>query len=268
MSELPLHRHYLHYSELPLSQRVLYTAALLILGMGYLFALLNVYFTYAGKAGGNPMMLTPEDLIVAYSGSGKGSRLESALRGPMAGMLPADERGAVMAWAAEGGTRPVYDKTIASVIEKRCAACHDGSNPHLPNLMGFDNLKKTTEKDTGAAIATLVRVSHIHLFGLTFIFFLVGLMFSHAYVRPVWFKSVVVAVPFLGIAVDVSSWYMIKLFHPFVYLEILAGAVLAASFAFMVLTSLYQMWFSSAPTAVAERGLGDLPVAGQSTRPT
>src|SRR5512139_1147047 len=116
MSELPLHRHYLHYSELPYSQRVLYTAALLILGMGYLFALLNVYFTYAGKAGGNPMMLTPDDLIVAYSGSGKGSRLESALRGPMAGMLPGDERGVMMAWAAEGGKRPEYDKAIAPVI--------------------------------------------------------------------------------------------------------------------------------------------------------
>ena len=73
MSELPLHRHYRHYSELPYSQRVLYTAALLVLGMVYLFALLNVFFTYAGKAGGNPNMLTPADLIVAYSGSGKGS---------------------------------------------------------------------------------------------------------------------------------------------------------------------------------------------------
>ena len=56
MSDLPLHRHFLHFSELPLSQRVLYTAALLILGMGYLFALLNMYFTYAGKAGGNPLL--------------------------------------------------------------------------------------------------------------------------------------------------------------------------------------------------------------------
>ena len=50
----PLHRHYLHYSELPYSQRVLYTATLLILGLGYFFALLNLYFTYAGRAGGNP----------------------------------------------------------------------------------------------------------------------------------------------------------------------------------------------------------------------
>ena len=96
MSEFPLHRHYLHYSELPYSQRVLYTATLLILGMGYLFALLNVYFTYAGRAGGNPMMLSYEDIVVAYSGSGKGSRLESALRGPMSTMLPADERNTVL----------------------------------------------------------------------------------------------------------------------------------------------------------------------------
>ena len=267
MSELPLHRHYLHYSELPLSQRVLYTAALLVFGMGYLFALLNVYFTYAGKAGGNPLLLTPADLIVAYSGSGKGSRLESALRGPMSGMLPADERGAVMAWAAEGGKRPEYEKTVAPILEKRCLTCHDGSNPHLVNLGSFDNLKKSTEKDTGAAIATLVRVSHIHLFGLTFIFFLVGLMFSHAYVRPVWLKGAIVALPFAAIMIDVASWYMIKLFHPFVYLEILAGGVLVGCFGTMWLVSLYQMWFSSAPTTVQERQLGDLPVISSNISP-
>ncbi len=46
----PLHRLYHHYSELPYSQRALYTAMLITLGFGYLFALLNVYFTYAGKA--------------------------------------------------------------------------------------------------------------------------------------------------------------------------------------------------------------------------
>jgi len=258
MSELPLHRHYLHYSELPYSLRVLYTSALLVLGTGYLFALLNVYFTYAGRAGGNSYMLTTEDLIVAYSGSGKGSRLESALRGPMSSMLPHDERNVIVAWAAEGAPRPAYDKSVAPLLQKYCMSCHDGSNPHLPNLNGYDNLKKVTEKDTGAAIATLVRVSHIHLFGITFIFFLVGLMFSHAYVRPVWFKCAVVALPFAAIMVDVSSWYLIKVFHPFVYVEILAGMALAGCFAFMCLVSLYQMWFSSAPIAVQARDRIDM----------
>jgi hypothetical protein len=263
MSELPLHRHYLHYSELPYSQRVLYTAALIVLGMGYLFALLNVYFTYAGRAGGNPAMLTPSDLIVAYSGSTKGSRLESALRGPMSTMLPADERNVIITWAAEGGSRPTYDKTIAPVLQKYCMACHDGSNPHLPNLNGYDNIKKVTEKDTGASISTLVRVSHIHLFGMTFIFFLTGLMFSHAYVRPVWFKCSVVAAPFICIWVDVASWYLIKVFHPFVFVEIGAGMLLAACFALMWLVSLYQMWFSIAPDIVQNRNPGDLPIMGR-----
>ena len=148
-------------------------------------------------------------------------------------MLPADDRNAVLSWAAEGGAHPAYDKSIRPLLDKYCMACHDGSNPHLPNLNGYDNLKKVTEKDTGAAIPTLVRVSHIHLFGMTFIFFLVGLMFSHAYVRPVWFKCAVVALPFAGIMVDVASWYLIKVFHPFVFVEIGAGMLLAACFAFM-----------------------------------
>src|SRR5450759_3004197 len=90
--QLPPHRLFRHYSELPYSLRVLFTATLLILGMGYLFALLNIYFTYAGRAGGNPLMLSYEDIVVAYSGSGKGSVLESALSGRMSTMLPPDER--------------------------------------------------------------------------------------------------------------------------------------------------------------------------------
>jgi hypothetical protein len=262
MSDFPLHRHYLHYSELPYSQRVLYTATLLILGMAYLFALLNLYFTYAGRAGGNPLLLSYEDIVVAYSGSGKGSRLESALRGPMSGMLPAEERNTVLAWAAEGGPRPVYEKTIAPLLEKRCLTCHDGSNPHLPNFNGFDNLKKVTEKDTGAAIATLVRVSHIHLFGLTFIFFIVGLMFSHAYVRPVWLKCTVVALPFVAIVLDVSSWYFTKLYHPFAWVVIGGGALMGTCFAAMWAVTMYQLWFSPPPSMVMERERVDIPTVG------
>src|ERR1035438_5631944 len=79
----PLHRLYRHYSELPYSQRVLYTMTLLVLGLGYMFALIYVFHTYAGRGTGNKMMLSYEDLVVAYSGSGHGSRLESALKGPM-----------------------------------------------------------------------------------------------------------------------------------------------------------------------------------------
>lgn len=253
MSDISLHRNFRHYSELGYSRRVLYTATLLVLGFGYLFALLNIYFTYAGKAGGNPMMLTPQDLIVAYSGTGRASRLESALRGPMSTMLPHDELNTVIAWAQTGASRASYEKTIRPILDRRCMACHDGSNPHLPNLNGYDNLRKVTEKDTGASVATLVRVSHIHLFGVTFIFFIVGLMFSHAFVRPVWLKCTIIAFPFFAIMVDVSSWYIIKIFHPFVFVEMAAGMLMAGCFLVMWLVAMYQLWFSAVPAPVAER---------------
>jgi hypothetical protein len=257
MSEAPLHRLYHHYSELPYSLRVLYTAALIVLGMGYLFALIYLYHTYAGRAGGNPVLLTYQDLVVAYSGSGKGSRLESALRGPMSNMLPSDEVGAVIAWVREGADRAKYEKDIKPVFDKRCISCHDGSNPHLPNLTSYDALKKVTEQDTGADIFTLVRVSHIHLFGLTFIFFIVGTIFSHAYVRPVWFKCAIVAFPFLAIMADVSSWYVTKLYHPFAWVVMAAGTLMGLCFAFMWMVSMYQMWFSATPPMVTERQGGD-----------
>jgi hypothetical protein len=258
----PLHKGYRHYSELPYSQRVLYTATLLVLGLGYLFALLNIYFTYAGRAGGNPMLLTINDIVVAYSGSGKGSRLEGALVGPMSTMLPPDERAVVLTWAQGGANRAIYEKDVRPLFDKRCMTCHDGSNPHLPNLSGYDNLKKVTEKDTGANISTLVRVSHIHLFGLPFIFFIVGLMYSHAYVRPVWLKCSIIAAPFIAIVADVSSWYFTKLYHPFAWVVVGGGALMALSFALMWLTTMHQIWFARVPAAIVDRKESDIPIVG------
>jgi len=173
VDELPLHRLYRHYSELPYSMRVLYTATLLILGTAYLFAGIYLFHSYSGKDG-NPNTLSYDDIVIAYSGSGKGSRLEAALRGSMSAMLPRDELSSLVSWIQAGGERAQFEKEVRSTFERRCLACHDGSNPHLPNLNGYENVQKVTERDTGTALFTLVRVSHIHFFGLTFVFFILG----------------------------------------------------------------------------------------------
>lgn len=261
MSDVPLHRLYRHYSELPYSMRVLYTATLLILGTAYLFAMIYLFHTYSGKDG-NPGTLSYDDVVIAYSGSGKGSRLEAALRGSMSAMLPRDELTAVVAWAQEGADRAGYEKDVKAVLEKRCIACHDGANPHLPNLNGYDNLQKVTERDTGTALFTLVRVSHIHFFGLTFVFFILGTIFSHAYVRPVWFKCTVVALPFVALTLDIGSWYFTKLYHPFAWIVIAGGALMGLSFAFMWVVSMYQMWFSHPPSVVVQRQAGETTDVG------
>lgn len=258
MSGAPLHPMYHHYSEMPYSQRVLYTGTLLVLGLGYLFALTLIFVTYAGRAGDSPYMLSYQDLVVAYSGSGQASRLEAALNGPMRTMLAADEREPIISWLHQGAPRAAFAATVSPILEKRCLICHDGSNPHIPNLSGFDNVKKVSEADTGTPIPTLIRVSHIHLFAITVVFFVMGLMFSHAYVRPVWFKCAIIATPFAATVSDISSWYFIKLYHPFGFVVMGGGALMAGCFAFMWLVTMYQLWFSKPPRAVLDRS-GDQP---------
>jgi hypothetical protein len=252
--EAPLHRLYSHYSELPPSLRILYTAALCILGSGYLFALIYLFHSHSGRDG-NPMTLSYEDVVIAYAGSGKGSKIEAALRGPMSTMLPQDEAGAIVKWAQQGADRATYDSFVKPTLDKRCMTCHDGSNPHLPNLSNYDAVKKVTEQDTGAEVFTLVRVSHIHLFGITFIFFLVGTIFSHAYLRPIWLKCVIMGMPFVCLFIDVISWYLVKLYHPFAIVTMGAGGLMGLCFALMWCISMYQMWISRTPDAVVNRHL-------------
>jgi len=133
-----LHPGYQHFSQLPLSMRVLYSAALCILGLGYLFALINLFFTYAGKDG-DPSSVSYEDMVIAYSGSGKASRIESALRGSMAGMLPKDETARIVGWVQKGTPRPEFDSDVRPILDKRCMACHDGSNPHRRLKLRLDD---------------------------------------------------------------------------------------------------------------------------------
>ncbi len=262
MSDVALHRYYRHYSELPYSQRVLYTSTLVVIGLAYVFALINLFHTYAGRAGGNPFMVSYKDILTAYTGSGKGSRLESALRGPMSNMLPAEEMNTLITWVQEGANRAKYDADIKPLIDQRCMLCHDGSNPHLPNLNGYENLQKVAVQDTGTDVFTLVRVSHIHLFGLTFVFFVMGLMFSHAYLRPVWFKCTIIALPFFAVIVDIGSWYLTKLYHPFAWLVLLSGGLMGICFAFMWVVTMYQLWLAAPPPPVLQREGADTPGVG------
>lgn len=249
MIDRRLHRLYRHFQELPLSMRTLFTGTLLVIGMGYMFGLIYVYAQDAGRDG--KPGLSVDDIIISYSGSSEGTKLEAALQGPMSSMLPVGDAATVVRWIRSGADKEGYESTVKPIVVQNCLDCHDGSNPHLSNLDGFENVQLVVAQDTGASLHTLVRVSHIHLFGMTFIFFIMGFIFSHAFIRPVWLKSLVVLLPFLCIAADVSSWYFTKLYSGFAWVVMIAGGVMAMSFAFMWITSMYQMWFYKPPKWVS-----------------
>ena len=49
----------------------------------------------------------------------------------MSAMLPPDEKDALIAWAQAGASQASYLSDIKPIVDQRCMACHDGSNPEL-----------------------------------------------------------------------------------------------------------------------------------------
>jgi cytochrome c5 len=235
-----VHRMFFHYSEFPFSLRTLFTATLITLGFGYVFAMIQVYTTHAGLDG-NPG-INAADIAIAYSGNANSNRLQVALTGAMSANAPSKERRAIIDWAADGANQAQFEAEIKPIVDNRCMRCHDGKEPGAPLFTTFEQFAAFAKPDTGMSLDTLVRVSHIHLFGMTFIFFILGMIFSHAYVRPVWFKSLVIAVPFLTMITDIGSWYLTKLNPGFAWIIIISGGLMGLSFAFQWCVSMYQIW--------------------------
>lgn len=242
-------KRYPHFSDLSQSLRILFTAALITLGLGYAFAMIQVYQTHAGLDGKSG--ITANDIAIAYSGNANANRLQTALLGAMSANAPSKERRLLMDWAADGADKAQYDQTIKPLVDNRCMRCHDGTEPSAPAIGTYDALAEFTKPDTGMSLATLVRVSHIHLFGMTFIFFILGFIFSHARVQPTWAKSVVVATPFVMMVTDIGSWYLTKLNTGFAWIIIVSGALMGMSFAFQWCVAMYQIWFTKAQDQAA-----------------
>ena len=246
-----------HFKFLPMSMRMLFSMTLLVLGTGYCMAMVQVWVTHVGLDGKN--YLTTQDLIIAYSGNKSGSKMESALKGPMSGMLDDANKQIVYSWLQKGAPKSEYDTTIKPILQSHCVMCHNPTaNPTLPNYTTWIGVQKVTKTDTGMSIDTLIRIAHIHLFGITFIFFIMGFIYAHAYVRPMWFKCLTIAIPFLSLLADVACWYLTKVWTGFAWVIMISGALYGIAFTIMWFTSMYQMWLYNVPPELIERN-GELP---------
>ena len=246
MTQIVLYKHPF-FSQLPVSTRILFTMTLVTFGIGYIFALIYVVAMHAGRDGQSG--LSVRDIEIAYAGS-QATRLETALRGPMAPMLSRPEATQIITWIHDGADEVAYRANIEPIVSKRCIACHSGTNnQNIPKIVAFSDVSALIATDEGASIVTLIKVSHIHLFGLTFIFSITGFIFSHAYVKTRFLKSVVLALPFIAIFLDIASWFLTKVSPLFAFVVMGGGAIMAISFAVQWGLSLYQMWFLRTPPA-------------------
>jgi len=221
--------------------KVLFTGYLCTVGIGYFFALMQILFTH-GMADGQ-FGLSVDDIVYSYYGNRSGTVLETKLNGSMKDNASAQERFDIIKWVRDGADIDDYkDDGIDKIIEARCVMCHNESASGIPNFKEFEPLKALTSQDEGATFASLTRVSHIHLFGISFIFMFVGLIFSFAETTTNQYKCIAIGMPYAFLIADILSWWLTKVHPMFAWLVIFAGMGMGVSFMFMWVTSILEMW--------------------------
>lgn len=237
---MPFH-HGINLCSQGLSLKMLFSGYLVIVAIGYLMALVQILFTH-GMADGQ-FGLSVDDIVYSYYGKRSGSVIEGKLNGSMKVMAPEEERIKIINWVHKGADEDAFNSDIRPIIDSRCIVCHSPpSGMPLPDFTQFENIEKRAETDSGASFSSLTRVSHIHLFGIAFIFMFVGLIFSLAAGVPPILKASAIVMPYVFLLVDISSWWLTKLSPNFAWLVIIGGGMMAISFVFMWIVSMYEMW--------------------------
>lgn len=236
-------KQYRRFQDISVSERILNTVFLLTIGLGYIAALANLYYTHQGldgKAG-----LSVEDVVISYHGGNDQTRLGTAINGIMKSNLKyLSDKDVILQWIHHGADEPEYTEKVAPILNRDCIGCHNpAANPSLPDLTHYSTVAEVAHAG-GVTIPTLVRVSHIHLFGIAFILFFIGKIFLLCDIN-VYVKRVAVVIPFAAMLLDVLSWFVTKEISSFAYVVIFSGALMGLSMGLQILLSIYQMWFFS-----------------------
>lgn len=228
--------------QLPFSFRILFTGYILSVGFGLLMAGAQIMMTHGmadGKVG-----LSVDDIVYSYYGNNEGSKLEAKLNGSMKMNAPDAERLELIKWARNGAPKEQWDSTVKPIVDKFCIMCHVDGAP-MGALTSYEAVAKHVESDHGASFSSLTRVSHIHLFGIGFIFFFIGAIFTLAEGFSCFTKAFIVLTPFVFLIVDILSWWLTKLSPGFAWLTIIGGVGYSIAAGIMLSVSLWQMWVTA-----------------------
>lgn len=234
----------------PLAVRLLLSAFLATIGMGYLAAMMLLYISDVDPHRRMNMGMV-EGIVMKYRGQPNASRLEGALNGSMSDRIKETDRTELLRWVRAGASADGYAR-VRPLFEANCIACHSpASGLPVPSLATFQDLAKLTQIDTGPSVGQLARVSHIHLFGISIIFLLTGAIFALGE-TPMVFRAVFVSIPYVAIWVDIGAWWLTKQEPIFGYFIVAGGALMGLGLATQILVSFWEMWLVR--TEVVPRG--------------
>ena len=225
---------------LPVAVRMVFTLYLLTIGLGYLLALFYLFLVEIEphrKMGIGLVQAT----IIKYYGKRDETKLEAAVRGRMGENISEVERAEIIRWIHDGAKEEMFVK-VQPIFLNHCAPCHSsGSGLSIAPLTTYAEVSSYVDIDLGQSIKSLARVSHIHLFGMSFIFLLTGMIFAFSEIHKL-LRLIILALPFLAIWTDIFSWWFTKYQPIFAYTVIIGGALMGIALAAQIFIPLYEMW--------------------------
>ena len=251
----------LHALDLP--RKLLLTSILIMLAIGFIISE-GFVFQRLTTGGGKPGLLG--NIAATFHGDRSMTPLKREILGPMkryfsafedAGKITPEEQAdleRVLVWSDAGapesefldageGQTPVY-----SVLERHgCFNCHAASATVIGNrkdspLTTYAGLARFTKPEQGIEPGRLLMLSHVHLFGLAFIFLLTGFAVA-ATLWPLWLRCALITGGPLAAVLTMASWWAVKYTGPPWAPLVLAGGILTTlAFALSTLAALYDLW--------------------------
>jgi hypothetical protein len=236
-------------AQLPKSGRAVIACAVVLLGTGYLVALLNLYLSYA-MADGSPA-LTQQDVKLHLHGDRQravlagviapGGKMEQYLR-------DARDRDQILSWIQEGATEAGF-APVQTILNRDCIKCHSrsGSASFRP-LTTFAEVSQVTQLDRGESLATWARIAHSHLQSLALVYLALGLLFCFTG-APERLKIIAGTAPFIALFTDFGARCLAHYWPAMVPLVMASGAVAALATGVLMLGIFWEVWLVRLPAA-------------------
>ncbi len=228
--------------ELPKPLKITISITLVVLGIGYLIALLNLKLTYEHEDGEEG--LTPADLKRAFYGDRTNTRIAAKIDGgSMEQFLPVPgQKEKILNWIQDGLEEEEYEDVISPILTKNCTRCHNPQGvSYFRPLTSFEEVLTVTNIDRGEPVQLWARVAHTHIQSIGLIFLVLGSVFSFTSLRES-IRTTIIIVPFVALLLDFGMRFLSKYNADFVFGMMGAGAIVGISLAVMIVYPLYEMW--------------------------
>jgi hypothetical protein len=236
--------------RLPLPWKALLSLTVIVMGVGYLIALANLYLTYH-LTDGEPG-LTSSDLRRAFYGNRANTKLASKIDGgSMQPFLkkPGDKE-KILSWIQDGATEEGYRAAVKPILEANCTRCHNPNGlQRFAPLTNYEEVMAVTQVDRGEPVQLWARVAHTHVQSIGLIFFVLGLVFCLTSLSDT-IKTLVIIAPFVLLVIDFGARFLARFWPETIFIMMGSGAAIGLCFAAMILYPLYEMWLQKQDTKV------------------